>query len=118
MNNTDDWNRETSVTLTMQDQSCALIIGGDLRQLDVIRDFWQAAIEAIESNPPALWVNFTYVTFADTKSAACIVAILRRAQERGTSVHIVGSDAVQEVLKLCKFPPLRQFTKVRNKSHC
>ncbi|MBC8309087.1 MAG: STAS domain-containing protein [Phycisphaerales bacterium] len=112
MNNTDDSNRETSITLTMQDQSCALVIGGDLRQIEVIREFWQASIEAINSNPPALWINFTTVDFADTKLAACIIAIMKRAYEVGVQVYIIGSKAVSEILQLCKFPPLEQITKV------
>ena len=63
-------------------------------------------------SPPALWINFTTVASADTKLAACIIAILRRANEMGVQVYIIGSKAVSEVLHLCKFPPLEQFTKV------
>jgi len=94
------------------DKSWAVAIGGDLRKIDVIREFWQIVIEIIDSNPPALWMNFTSVVFADTKLAACIIAILRRAEEQNVHVYIVGSDAVQEMLHLCKMPPLKYFTGV------
>tara|TARA_B100000959_G_scaffold284165_1_gene355053 strand:+ start:1876 stop:2211 length:336 start_codon:yes stop_codon:yes gene_type:complete len=94
------------------DQSAVLAIGGDLRKINVIRDFWQVAIESLEARPPALWINFTSVSLADTKLAACIIAILRRAKEQNVTVYIIGSVEVQDVLKICKIPPLKQFTKV------
>ena len=91
------------------DKSLVLAIGGDLRKIDVIREFWQVAIEHLETHPPAFWINFSSVQHADTKLAACIVAILRRAREQDVKVYIVGSVHVQEVLLLCKFPPLKEF---------
>ena len=92
------------------DKSWAVAIGGDLRKIDVIREFWQIVIEIIENEPTALWLNFTSVAFADTKLAACIIAILRRAEEQKIQVYIVGSDPVQEMFHLCKMPPLKYFT--------
>jgi len=91
------------------DQSIVLAIGGDLRKIDVIRDFWQAATSCIETQPIAIWINFSSVNQADTKLAACIVAILRRAKEHDVPIYIIGSVHVQEVLLLCKFPPLKEF---------
>jgi anti-anti-sigma regulatory factor len=91
------------------DQSIVLAIGGDLRKIDVIRDFWQAATNCIETQPIAIWINFSSVNQADTKLAACIVAILRRAKEHDVPIYIIGSVHVQEVLLLCKFPPLKEF---------
>ena len=95
------------------DQSWVLAIGGDLRKIDIIREFWQSSIELIDLKPPALWINFTSVQFADTKLAACIIAILRRADIQGIQVYIVGSSAVQDVLSLCKVPPLKYFTETK-----
>ena len=97
----------------MQGEPCpamAVVIGGDLRKIDVIRAFWQLAIAVLEDEPSALWLNLTSVSDADTKLAACIVAILRRSNEHNTHVNIVGSQAVQDILNLCKVPPLRYFT--------
>tara|TARA_B100000959_G_C14974685_1_gene621094 strand:- start:95 stop:436 length:342 start_codon:yes stop_codon:yes gene_type:complete len=111
MNNTGDFKIETSVSITIQDQSYALIIGGDLTNIEVIREFWQVAIEMLNNKPPALWVNFTAVTNSDTKLAACIVAILQRAKEEHVIVNFIGSKAVSETLSLCKFPALSQYTK-------
>ena len=90
----------------------AILVGGDLRTIETIRAFWQLSLEELDSKPLAIWLNLTNVFYADTKLAACLVAIIRRAQEHDTSVYIVGSDAVQDVLKLCKVPPLQLFTKV------
>jgi ABC-type transporter Mla MlaB component len=90
----------------------AIVIDGDLRNIDRVRAFWQLTLEILEDEPSAVWLNLTKVLEADTKLAACLVAILRRAQEHETTVYIVGSNAVQEILKLCKVPPLKQFTKV------
>ena len=95
-----------------QDQSWVVAIGGDLRKIDVIRDFWQVAIEIIDDQPPALWLNFTTVITADTKLAACIIAIMRRAEENGVEMFIIGSSAVQDMLKLCKLPLLKCFTQI------
>ena len=103
---------EIPQSMKILDSSHVVAVGGDLRKIDVVREFWQLAIETLEDTPPALWINFTTVTTADTKLAACIVAILRRAIEIGVRVYIIGSKAVSEVLHLCKFPPLEQFTKV------
>ena len=89
----------------------AILIGGDLRTIHAVRDFWQLVIQTIESAPKSIWLNLTGVCQADTKLAACIVAILRRAHTKGIDVFIVGSDAVQDTLKLCKVPPLKHFTK-------
>ncbi len=94
------------------DQSWVVAIGGDLRKIEVIRNFWQIAIEIIEDQPPALWLNFTTVSTADTKLAACIIAIMRRAEEQGVTMYIIGSGAVQDMLKLCKLPPLKCFTQI------
>jgi len=90
----------------------AIVVGGDLRTIDTIRFFWQLTLEALAAEPAAIWLNLSQVSSADTKLAACLVAILRRAQEHDTAVYIIGSDAVQDILKLCKIPPLHQFTKV------
>ena len=91
----------------------AIVIGGDLSNIDCVRGFWQSVIQTIEQSPETIWLNLTQVTVADTKLAACLVAILRRADANGTSVHIVGSTEVKEVMALCKVPPLKQFTNVR-----
>jgi anti-anti-sigma regulatory factor len=90
----------------------AIVVGGDLRTIETIRSFWQLTLDALAAEPAAIWLNLTKVTFADTKLAACLIAILRRAQEHDTDVYIVGSDSVQDILKLCKVPPLQLFTKV------
>jgi ABC-type transporter Mla MlaB component len=90
----------------------AIVAGGDLRTIDTIRAFWQLTLTALADEPSAIWLNLTDVSHADTKLAACLVAILRRAQEYNTAVYIVGSNAVQDVLKFCKVPPLQLFTKV------
>ncbi len=103
---------EIPQTMRIPDSSDVVAVGGDLRKIEVVREFWQLAIETLETNPPAVWINFTSVDFADTKLAACIVAILRRATEVGVQVYIVGSKAVSEVLHLCKFPVLDQYTNV------
>ena len=103
---------EIPQTMRIPDSSHVVAVGGDLRKIDVVRQFWQLAIETLGNSPPALWINFTTVDFADTKLAACIIAILKRANEVGVQVYIIGSKAVSEVLHLCKFPPLKQFTKV------
>ena len=103
---------EIPQSIKIPDSSHVVAVGGDLRKIDVVREFWQLAIETLEDTPPALWINFTTVTTADTKLAACIVAILRRAIEIGVQVYIIGSKAVSEAMHLCKFPPLEQFTKV------
>jgi anti-anti-sigma regulatory factor len=103
---------EIPQTMKIPDSSHVVAVGGDLRKIDVVREFWKLAIHTLEDSPPALWINFTTVTTADTKLAACIVAILRRATEMGVRVYIIGSKTVSEVLHLCKFPPLEQFTKV------
>ena len=90
----------------------ALLVGGDLRKIEVVRKFWKLSVEVLTDSPSVIWLNLSAVLQADTKLAACIVAILRRAQDHDTIVYIVGSNAVQDVLKLCKVPPLYQFTKV------
>ncbi len=92
--------------------SKAVSVGGDLRKIEVIRHFWQEVLIQLEKNPPAIWVNFSSVLYADTKLAACIVAIIRRANDLGVEIYIIGSSAVAAVLHLCKIPPLSQFTKV------
>ena len=91
----------------------AIVIGGDLSNIDSVRGFWQSVIQTLEQSPETIWLNLTQVDNADTKLAACLVAILRRADSTGTSVHIVGSSVVDEVMALCKVPPLKQFTNVR-----
>ena len=92
--------------------SKVVAVGGDLRKVEVIRLFWQEVLLQLEQQPPAIWVNFSMVNFADTKLAACIVAIIRRADALGIRLYIIGSAAVEEILSLCKIPPLYQFTKV------
>ena len=96
------------------DYSRAVAISGDLTQCETVRLFWQASIGVLEEQPPHVWLNLTKVSKADTKLAACVVALIRRADECGTVVHIIGSRVVQDVLNLCKVPPLRQFTQVQN----
>ena len=103
---------EIPQTIKIPDNSHVVAVGGDLRKIEVVREFWQLAIERLDDSPPALWINFTTVASADTKLAACIIAILRRAKELGVQVYIIGSKAVSEVMHLCKFPPIEQFTKV------
>ena len=95
------------------DYSRAVAIAGDLTNCDIVRAFWQATIGVLEQEPPELWLNLTKVAKADTKLAACVVALIRRADECGTIVHIIGSAVVQDVLNLCKVPPLREFTLTR-----
>ena len=97
-------------TMENIDLSKVIAIGGDLRKIEVIREFWKEAIKTLDKKPSALWINFTSVTHADTKLAACIVAVLRRARCCETKVYIIGSIHVQEVLMLCKFPKLKEFT--------
>ena len=106
---------ETPYSYLLQGQNeptRVIVIGGDLRIIDVVRAFWQMALDTLEDEPTAIWLNLTNVSSADTKLAACLVAILRRAQEHETQVYIVGSNAVHDILKLCMFPELKQFTKV------
>ena len=91
----------------------AIVIGGDLSNIDYVRSFWQSVIQTLEQSPETIWLNLSQVNNADTKLAACLVAILRRADTVGTSIHIVGSAEVEEVMALCKVPPLKQFTNVR-----
>ena len=95
------------------DYSRAVAITGDLTNCDIIRAFWQASIGVLEQEPPELWLNLSKVAKADTKLAACVNALIRRADECGTIVHIIGSAVVQDVLNLCKVPPLREFTLAR-----
>jgi len=90
----------------------AIVIGGDLRNMDRVQAFWQLTLDVLEDEPIAVWLNLTKVLEADTKLAACLVAILRRGMENQTIIYIVGSNKVQEILQLCKVPPLQQFTKV------
>ncbi len=97
-------------TMENSDLSKVIAIGGDLRKIEVIREFWQETIESLDGKPSALWINITSVSHADTKLAACIVAVLRRARACDTKVYIIGSARVQEVLMLCKFPKLKEFT--------
>ena len=92
------------------DYSRAVAIAGDLTNCDIIRSFWQATIGVLEQEPPELWLNLTKVAKADTKLAACVVALIRRADASGTVVHIIGSLVVQDILNFCKVPPLREFT--------
>lgn len=95
------------------DYSRAVAITGDLTNCDIIRAFWQASIGVLEQEPPELWLNLSKVAKADTKLAACVIALIRRGDECGTIVHIIGSSVVQDVLNLCKVPPLREFTLTR-----
>ena len=94
------------------DNSWVISINGDLREIDRIRDFWQQANILLDRMPTALWINFTRVISADTKLAACIIAILRKSNELEIPIYIIGSATVEEVLLLCKIPTLQQFTKV------
>ena len=96
------------------DYSRAVAISGDLTNCEIIRAFWLASVGVLEQQPPELWLNLTKVGKADTKLAACVVALIRRADECGTIVHIIGSHVVQDVLNLCKVPPLREFILIRN----
>jgi hypothetical protein len=96
------------------DYSSAVAISGDLTNCDIIRSFWQVTIGVLEQQPPELWLNLTKVVKADTKLAACVVALILRGDECGTLVHIIGSAVVQDVLHLCKVPPLREFTLARS----
>ena len=102
-----------SYCLQGQDETAqAISIGGDLRSVEVVRALWKLTIRVLEESPVAIWLNLTQVLEADTKLAACIIAILRRARTQNTSIYIIGSNEVQNILKLCKVPPLTQFTKV------
>jgi len=94
-------------------QSGVLAIGGDLRNVDIIRLFWTEAIELLNEKPHVVWINLKGVRYADTKLIACIVALLRRAEEQGIQLFIVGSNAVQEVMRLCKIPKIKNFTSIR-----
>ena len=98
---------------TQFDQQAIVAIGGDLRSIDIIRLFWEEAIELINKQPPVVWINLKSVQFADTKLIACIVALLHRAEERGIQLWIVGSNAVLEVMRLCKFPQIKNFILTR-----
>ena len=91
----------------------AIVIGGDLANIEYVRGFWQSVIQTLEQSPDTIWLNLTKVNRADTKLAACLVAILRRADAIGTTVQIVSSNEVESAMKLCKVPPLKQFTNVR-----
>lgn len=91
----------------------AIVIGGDLTNIGYIRGFWQSVIHTLEQSPDTIWLNLTEVNRADTKLAACLVAILRRADAIGTTVQIVSSTEVESAMNLCKVPPLKQFTNVR-----
>ncbi len=93
--------------------SRAIAAAGNLSDCDAVREFWQMAICVLEEGPPELWLNLTRVVGADTKLAACLVALLRRADEQNTVVHIVASAAVREILDLCRMPPLRCFIESR-----
>ncbi len=101
-----------SFNLHKQPTEKAILVGGDLRNIAVVRAFWKVALEVLDTVPDTIWLNLAAVLQADTKLAACIVAVLRRASACGTEVHIVGSDAVQDILNLCKVHPLEHFTKV------
>lgn len=104
---------EIPLPMVNPDKSWVVTIGGDLRKIEVIKKFWQVAIELLDNAPHALWINFTTVSSADTKLAACVVAILRRAHEQDVPVYIIGSHCVNEVFDLCKFPPLKEFTQIQ-----
>ena len=95
-----------------QADGIVILMGGDLRTVDAVREFWKLAIDTINTCPVAIWLNLTAVNEADTKLAACIVALLRRAIMVETKIFIVGSEAVSDILQLCKMPPLKYFTKV------
>ena len=109
-NNLGDSLEELPQRMANPDKSWVVAIGGDLRKIEVIRDFWQVTIDLIDDLPPALWINFTSVKQADTKLAACVVAILRRAHDKQIPVYIIGSPCIYEVFNLCKFPPIKEFT--------
>ena len=100
-------------TMENSDLSKVIAIGGDLRKIEVIREFWKETLESLDKKPSALWINFTSVSHADTKLAACIVAVLRRARCCDTKIYIIGSLHVQEVLMLCKIPKLEEFTAIK-----
>ena len=59
---------EIPQTMKIPDRSHVVAIGGDLRKIDVVREFWKLAINTLEDSPPALWINFTTVASADTKT--------------------------------------------------
>jgi len=88
----------------------AIAVTGNLSDINLVRDFWQLTIQIIEEAPHAVWINLTSVNTADTKLAACIVAIIRRADLQGVSIQVIGSQAVEEIMALCKLPTFRQFT--------
>ena len=106
--------RNTNIRSSSElDQHAIVAIDGDLRNIDIIRLFWEEAIELINKQPPVVWINLKGVRFADTKLIACIVALLRRAEERGIQLWIVGPNAVLEVMRLCKFPQIKNFVLIR-----
>ena len=88
----------------------AISVTGDMTNIELVREFWQLTIQTLEDAPHAVWINLTSVQIADTKLAACIVAIIRRADLQGISIHVIGSQAVEEIMDLCKLPIFRQFT--------
>ena len=96
--------------------SRAVVAAGDLSNCDAVRAFWQSSILALAQPPPEIWLNLTRVVRADTKLAACIVALLRRADRQGTMVHIVGSSQVMDVLDVCRMPPLPGYVAARKAS--
>ena len=67
------------------DYSRAVAIAGDLTNCDIVRAFWQATIGVLEQQPPELWLNLTKVVKADTKLAACVVALIRRGMNAARS---------------------------------
>ena len=106
--------RNTNIRSSSElDQHAIVAIDGDLRNIDIIRLFWEEAIELINKQPSVVWINLKGVRFADTKLIACIVALLRRAEERGIQLWIVGPNAVLEVMRLCKFPQIKNFVLIR-----
>ena len=88
----------------------AIAVTGDLSDIELVREFWQLTIQILDKGPKAVWINLTSVNTADTKLAACIVAIIRRADLQGVSIQVIGSQAVEEIMALCKLPTFRQFT--------
>jgi ABC-type transporter Mla MlaB component len=104
---------KTYYILGTPDYIRAVAISGDVTNCDKVRAFWQATIGVLEQEPPELWLNLAKVNRADTKLAASIVALIRRANACDTVIHIVGSTVVLEVLHLCKVPPLRGFIQTK-----
>lgn len=92
----------------------AISVTGDLSNIELIRSFWQLTIQLLEEKPHGLWINLTQVTSADTKLAACIVAIIRRADVQQVNIQVIGSRAVDEIMTLCKLPTFHQFTATSN----